>query len=259
MSHARVDARDDALVDALALVWGEGFLAPGGAGEVQRTVGALNLLGKRVLDIGSGLGGASLVLASRLGAGQVTGIDVERGLVERARHHAAVAGMSDRIEFRLVQPGPLPFEDEAFDMVFTGSALARAGDKCAMLADIRRVLLPGGWLLAHDWMKGGDAVSEALRRWLEREGLSSTMERLASFQRLAGEAGFTDVVTEDASAVYRALCRRGCERMHGPLRARVSELLGTQGCEQFIEDWRAVSASLDGGGLRAGRLRGCKP
>ena len=74
----------DAMIRMLELIWGEGYMAPGGPAKTDDLVRGLNLRGKRVLDIGSGLGGPACHLADRHRA-LVTGIDIEPQLVERAR------------------------------------------------------------------------------------------------------------------------------------------------------------------------------
>ena len=48
--------------DALQFMWGEGFLSPGGPEEVAEMVAGIDLGGRRVLDIGSGLGGVDIAL-----------------------------------------------------------------------------------------------------------------------------------------------------------------------------------------------------
>ena len=57
------------------LVWGKGFIAPGGEGNVDRIVEGTNLAGKRVLELGSGAGGGTLVLAGKYGA-EVVGLEL---------------------------------------------------------------------------------------------------------------------------------------------------------------------------------------
>ena len=47
---------DDQVVARLQLLWGEGFLSPGGAGEVTEMLRGIDLSGKRVLDLGCGIG-----------------------------------------------------------------------------------------------------------------------------------------------------------------------------------------------------------
>lgn len=108
-----------AFVDALQFLWGEGFLSPGGPEEVAVLLAGETLAGKRVLDIGAGVGGIDALLVARHHALEVVGIDVEPLLVESARSLIARRGLSDRISFRLVDPGPLPFADASFDVVFS--------------------------------------------------------------------------------------------------------------------------------------------
>jgi hypothetical protein len=75
----------DALVDFLEVLWGEGYLSPGGAEEVARVLEGVDLSAKRVLDIGCGSGGIALSLAGDHGAAHVTGIDVEDIVLGKAR------------------------------------------------------------------------------------------------------------------------------------------------------------------------------
>jgi phosphoethanolamine N-methyltransferase len=88
----------DTMVAMLELVWGEGFMAPGGEGHVAKMVEGLELEGRRVLDIGCGLGGPACILAGKHGA-HVVGTDLEAPLIERARRRAARLGVRDRTEF----------------------------------------------------------------------------------------------------------------------------------------------------------------
>ncbi len=74
MEHT--DEYDDAMLTCLEMIWGEGFMAPGGEGNVDNLVEGLNLKGKKVLDIGCGLGRPACILAEKYGA-LVTGTDLE--------------------------------------------------------------------------------------------------------------------------------------------------------------------------------------
>ena len=85
-------------------------MAPGGEGNVDKLVAGIDLTGKRVLDIGCGIGGPAFVLARKYGA-YVTGIDLEPQLIARATRRAAELGLSRQAEFRTVTLGPLDFPD----------------------------------------------------------------------------------------------------------------------------------------------------
>ena len=54
----------DNMVTMLELIWGEGYMAPGGPGNVAKLLQGTNPQGKRILDIGCGIGGPALEMAS---------------------------------------------------------------------------------------------------------------------------------------------------------------------------------------------------
>ena len=68
MSDQGQQEYDQTFVDVLELVWGEGYLSPGGAGEVAAVIGDVSLRGKSVLDIGCGSGGIGRLLVEEYGA-----------------------------------------------------------------------------------------------------------------------------------------------------------------------------------------------
>ncbi len=141
-------------IDRLQIVWGEGFLSPGGPDEVRAIVSGLDLAGKRVLDIGCGTGGPAVLLA-RDHQANVVAIDIEPQLLERAKRLASKAGVS--IDWRLVDPGALAFPANSFDVVFSKDALIHIPDKPALFAEILRVLKPGGVFAAAtgSWARAG--------------------------------------------------------------------------------------------------------
>jgi len=94
-----------------------------------------------VVDLGCGDGTfAAELLAS---GATVVGLDIAEGALERARRRAPQA------EFRLVgEDGPLPVEDGWADAVWAGEVLEHALDPVGLVLESRRVLRPGGKLLA---------------------------------------------------------------------------------------------------------------
>jgi phosphoethanolamine N-methyltransferase len=256
--HGHQDEYHDAMVDMLELVWGEGFLAPGGADLVKQTVGGFDLSGKRVLDIGCGIGGGDIVLARDLGA-EVVGIDLEPPLVERARRYAEAAGLDDRIAFEVVEAGPLGFPDASFDAVYSSGAFTQIEDKADAFAEVHRVLRPGGVFMVYDWMRGPEPYSDDMRTWFELEGLTYAMETLERHGALLRGAGFEGIELEDDGGWYRERCREELAQLQGPLKSKMLELLGEEQTAHFIEDWRAMLVVLDKGELRPGRYRAVKP
>ena len=167
-------------------MWGEGFLSPGGADEVARIVAGAPIAGARVLDVGCGLGAIDLLLVGRFGAAHVTGIDVEAPLVARAAARVEAAGLSHRISIRKVSPGPLPFDDGVFGVVFSKDSMIHIPDKPALYAEVYRVLAPGGWMLVGDWFGNGLDPTRTMRDWLVTVRSSRPCEKIASRPRLEG-------------------------------------------------------------------------
>jgi phosphoethanolamine N-methyltransferase len=255
---AHQDEYDDGMVELLELVWGKGFMSPGGPDNVKEIVAGLDLAGKLVLDIGCGVGGPALVLAGELGA-RVIGFDLEAPLIARAQANAREAGLEERVEFRRVDPGPLPLEDASVDTVFTCGCFIHVDDKPTMFREVSRVLRPGGALACYDWMKGDEPYSADMRYWFKMEGLTYAMETLETYGRLLEEAGFTEVEMHDDSQAYRDLAHREYEAMQGPLKARMIEVLGQELQEYYLENWHASVIVLDRGELKPGFCRGIKP
>jgi SAM-dependent methyltransferase len=247
------------MVDMLELIWGEGFMAPGGPGNVEKMVAGLDLRGKRVVDVGCGLGGPACVLAERFGA-QVVGIDLEPPLIERARARAAAKGLEDRVSFRVVEPGPLPFPDASVFLVLSAGAYTQTADKLGAFRDCLRVLEPGGVISLYDWLRVEGDMSDDMRRWIELEGLSYALETLDRYAEILGKAGFVDVRIEDASDWYRRRAREEFELMKSPaMFERMVETMGREQAEHFVEDWRAMVVVCEKGEMRQGYCRGRKP
>ncbi len=158
----------------------------------QRTINLARLQpGEQVLDVGCGTGTLALEVARRVGhAGRVAGVDpgaeqIARARAKAVRHHAPV-------EFKLGVIEQLPFADQTFDVVFATLMMHHlpASLKRQGLAEIARVLKPGGRLVIADFTRKQDR-----RGWAARfhAGGSSIHDLVA----LVKEAGFERVETEE--------------------------------------------------------------
>ena len=258
MADTHEDEYDDDTVALLELIWGEGFLAPGGPENVRRIVAGLDLRDKTVLDIGSGVGGVDLVLAGEYGA-RIIGFEIEQALITRARDYAKRSGLSEQIEFRHVEPGPLHLNDACVDVVFSSGAIIHIDNKSGLFKEIIRVLRPGGVFAFYDWLKGPDPYSDDMRYWFEMEGLTYAMDTLENYERMLREAGFVDIQSSDESAWYRQHAREEYAHMKGELHEQMVAVLGEDKAEHFVENWRAITIVLDNGELRTCQLRAHKP
>ena len=99
--------------------------------------------GMRVLDMGSGPGSITVGLAEAVAPGEVVGIDMQQSQVERARALAGERGVAN-VRFEVGDAYGLPFPDRTFDAVFAHTVLEYLSEPVRALAEMRRVLRPGG-------------------------------------------------------------------------------------------------------------------
>lgn len=100
--------------------------------------------GQRVLDLATGTGEPALTIARVVGnSGRVVGTDVSEGMIHVARENAQNAGL-ENITFAACDAERLPFEDASFDAVTSRMGVMFFIDVARVLAEVHRVLRPGG-------------------------------------------------------------------------------------------------------------------
>jgi SAM-dependent methyltransferase len=120
--------------------------------------------GERVVDVGSGGGIDSLIAARMVGpAGQVVGVDMTPAMLARARAAAAESGV-DNVEFREAFMEELPVPDGWADVVISNGVLNLTPDKQKTLAEMFRVLRPGGRLQIADILVSREVPDAAKKK-----------------------------------------------------------------------------------------------
>ena len=251
---------DAKLVTLLEALWGDGYLSPGGNDETSMVLQGLDLNGRRLLDLGCGTGGCALFIAERFPDVRVVGIDVEPAVVTKAAATATAAGHHDRVSFIAIEPGPLPFPDGHFDVVFSKDSIVHIADKGALAEEIFRVLTPGGVFAASDWMAGSDAPpSTTMRHYEELEGLGFGLASPDRYFAALRAAGFEQVSYRNRTPWLRDKSHRELQQLDGPLRPLLEGSVGREFLDHEIDVWRALCAVLDTAELGAGHWRANRP
>ena len=253
---------DDAMLALLQIIWGDGFLSPGGAEEIERLLEGSDISGFRrsILDIGCGLGAIDELLVTRFGAASVVGIDIDPRLVAGMSQRVAAAGLADRIRGQTVDGGPLPFAKASFDVVFSKDSLVQIPDKAALFSEVIRVLRPLGRFIASDWLRGGTGpYSAEMVEFFRLEGIAYNMATLGQSADALRASGFADIILRDRHDWYRDLARRELAAMEGELMSVITARIGAERAKYFLADWRQLVLVLERGELRPGHLKATKP
>ena len=158
--------------------------------------------GMRLLDLGCGPGTISVGLAEAVAPGELHAIDMEDTQIEMARA-AARAGGHENAFFRTGDATDLPFEDASFDVVHCHALLNHVPGTQAVLAEVRRVLKPGGLMAARELF--GDSSFFEPGHYVDAEGgaWAAFLQLLAAngghpqmgkeLKRAFADAGFVDI------------------------------------------------------------------
>ena len=116
--------------------------------------------GMRLLDLGCGPGTISVGLADAVAPGELRGVDMEPTQIEMASA-AAKAGGHDNAHFQTGDATALPFDDATFDVAFCHALLNHAPGTQAVLAEVKRVLKPGGLFAAREVIGDSSLIEPA--------------------------------------------------------------------------------------------------
>jgi len=139
---------------------------PEGAVEWSLSVGnpvryAFLRRGETVLDVGSGGGIDTILAAHRVGPeGKAIGLDILDEMCERGRRHAAEGGVEGWTEFVTGEMEDIPLPDESIDVVISNGVLNLSARKSRALAEMFRLLKPGGRICMADLTVEGELPPE---------------------------------------------------------------------------------------------------
>ncbi len=154
--------------------------------------------GERALDVATGTGNAAFAIAERGAA--VVGVDVSKGMLEQARRRAQEEGRD--VLFQEGAAEALPFPAGSFDLVVARHAPHHFRDVARFLAEVRRVLRPGGRFVMADGISPNAAIHDGFNHWQRlRDPSHFDARTVAGWRRLADSAGFR--WTQDTIVPYR--------------------------------------------------------
>ena len=169
--------------------------------------------GSDVLDIACGIGEPAITAAKLVGSeGRVTATDLADEMLALAQQRATELEL-DNMEFRQVDAEAIPYPDESFDAALCRWGLMFMPDKPAALGEMRRVLRPGGRLVAVVWGTPQQVPLLSMPMGVAREMMDVpvpppgapgpfSMADPAQVEQALGAAGFAQVKCESIDVIF---------------------------------------------------------
>jgi ubiquinone/menaquinone biosynthesis C-methylase UbiE len=196
----------------------------------------------RVLDIGTGSGIVALAAAEHLrGPGSVTGIDLSDGLLAEAREEVARAGLADKIRLEKADAEALPFPDRTFDVVLSLFALLHFPNPEKAVAEMFRVLTPGGRLVIGI---GSRPPWTSVHGWIHRLSRIPDFFSLKAGKLLLAPAHLNQIVERHLPAAAAAE-ETELAQDHSFRSARALQLIRETGIQDVRTEWEGHHLVLD--------------
>ena len=174
----------------------------------------------RVIDLGGAYGGSPRYLAERFGCA-VTSLNLSEVQNARAREQTEAAGLADKVSIVDGNFEAIPFDADRFDIAWSQDSFLHSGNREQVMAEIKRVLKPGGELIFTDPMQTENASREVLQPVLDRIQLES-LGSPAFYERTLADLGFEKIAFHDHSEQLP----RHYGRVKEELESRYDELKG---------------------------------
>jgi len=188
-------------------IFGKNYISTGGPATTDylcELLGDKLANGVKVLDVGSGIGGAAFHLAREYGA-IVTGVDLSPEMTDLALEATADSGVSSQVEFLLADVMETEF-DEPFDVIWSRDALMHIHDKKRLFAKLHSLLEDGGQLIITDYARGNKPGTPEFEAYAKSTGYHLVTPE--AYGKLLEDAGFRDVIVEDATPKFTEILKQ---------------------------------------------------
>ena len=210
---------NDDFIELIQIIYGKDFLSQANHYSMEQMFGGLDLNDKKVLDIGSGLGGIDFLIAKQFNA-NIIGIDPVALLVKKANQGYKLNKQNLKGITQFLVPKDLyklsEFQDNFFDIVFSKESLLHipVQDKAPYLKEMYRVLKPGGKIIIVDWSHSNpDRYSNLLNEMIEIDNLTFHFVTPKDYEKTLSEAGFKNISFRDDTDKYIEFCKNDIEKI----------------------------------------------
>ncbi len=202
-----------------------------------------DLSGKQVLDIGCAIGGTARFLAEKYHCA-VTGLDITPAYIDIANQLAEMVGLRDNVQFVCGSALALPFPDHQFDVVWMEHMQMNIPEKSALLAEVHRVLQPGGLFVFHEVFAGKCSSPHFPVPWASTAD-ESFLVTVLEFRKKLSQQRFRTLFWEDVTAQSAEWLAKSLQRItgHGFPPVGIQLLMGDDALEKLTNLSKNISGN----------------
>lgn len=235
-------------------IFGKGFVSTGGLPIVEHFCTTLELpQGARILDIGSGLGGAAFYLAERYQA-EVIGIDLSQMMLDIASERSA-ENTQFNTQFVHANVLELDYPEGHFDLIWSRDALLHIFEKETLFSHVYKWLKPGGQVLLSDYSRSAEPKTEAFQSYVQKSGYH--LLDVDTYAQLLKDAGLTDVSGEDWTPLFIETLQKEMKLLQDNRSSFLADF-SEEDLNYLIARWESKVEYCHTGDMRVGVWRGRK-
>jgi len=246
-------------VELIEMVYGEGFLSQGGPEAIDYMVKGTDLNGKKVLDIGSGLGKIEFYLAKKFDL-EIIGVEVEPYVFEESKKRLykienelkgkvdfVIEGCSDYLK---------QFEDGTFDIILSKETTLHIPieDKVKYFEQVYRILKPSGKIIIMDWFHTSPDYSKELKEMIEADGILYNLTTKQEYLDVLNKAGFKNISFTDTTTKTIQYNKEDCEKIVN-LKSEIEKRFGKDAYKDSLSSWTIQKNAFENGELITGILK----
>lgn len=254
----RLKEYDTTFTDLMQMTVGEGFLSFGGTEFLDKMFQGIPLQGKKILDVGCGLGGPARYLAEKYDV-DIIGIDIEPDVIIKAQSIHATASLKGTLSFSLVEKNDFPFREASFDLIFGNVSWLHVENKPFFFKKLFPLLKTGGYILSSDWMHTTPYYSEDLQRFLSIDELNYSLTTQRDYEKALRDAGFEILFSEDVSEFMIKEFKVIYHSHFGPLGEKIKKHYGEAVYYTILHSWLLQRLVFEKGELQSYIVRALKP
>lgn len=244
------------IIDFLEISYGKYMLSPGG--DITKDIfKGINLDNKKVLDIGSGLGGVALKLAKKNKC-EVIGVDVEDLVIKIAQENLNKENIRGKVKFKKCL-NLKELDEINFDIAFSKESILHVRNKNKLFKDIYNKLKNDGELIIVDWFHREEKYSKEMEKFLKFDGLQMYLTKTDHYLKILKEIGFKDIEYKDYTKLICKETKEVLEKTKTKLAPTLKKRFGKEYYESYcISGWEQQSYLMDKKEIIVGKIKAKK-